>query len=76
MSHLPSLDRVQAEITSHFPHLTAAMRKTLGYCVYGMLTLQHCGQTQITILLAELLDEPFHNVRQRLRELMYEKEAK
>lgn len=76
MSHPPSLDRVEAEITSHFPHLNVAMLRTLGHYVYGMITLQHCGQTQIAVLLGALFGESFHAVRQRLRELTYESKAK
>lgn len=76
MSHPSSLDRVEGEIARHFSHLKGAMRTTLGHYVYGMLILQHCGQTQIALLLAALFDEPFHNVRQRLRELTYERGAK
>lgn len=76
MSHPPSLDFVEGQITSHFSHLAASLLRTLVDYVYGMLILQHCGQTQIATLLGELFDEPFHNVRQRLRELTYEQAAK
>ena len=76
MSHHLSLDFVKAKITSHFSHLTDSLLRSLVDYVYGMLILQHCGQTQIATLLGELFDEPFHNVRQRLRELTYGHEAK
>jgi len=43
----------------------------LVHYVYGVLVLQHCGQIRIAMFLGELWGEPFHNVRQRLRELTY-----
>jgi hypothetical protein len=52
------------------------MLTVLIHYVYGVLILQHCGQIRIATFLGELWGEPFHNVRQRLRELTYESEAK
>lgn len=50
--------------------------RVLSHYVYGVLVLQHCGQTWIAVLLGELWGESFYNVRQRLRELTYESKAK
>lgn len=48
----------------------------LAHYVYGVLMLQHCGQIRIATFLGELWGESFHNIRQRLRELTYESQAK
>lgn len=76
MSHHHSLKRIEAEITSHLSHVAPAMLTTLVHYVFGVLVLQHCGQIRIATFLGELWGESFHNVRQRLRELTYEGEAK
>ncbi len=76
MSHQVSLKRLEAEIASHLSHLAPALLQVLGCYVYGVLVLQHCGQHRIALLLGELWGEPFHNVRQRLRELTYDSRAK
>ncbi|GAB5492518.1 MAG: hypothetical protein Phog2KO_27330 [Phototrophicaceae bacterium] len=76
MSHSSELDILNEEIASHFQHLNKSLVRSLAWYVFGMVMMRHCGQTQIATLLSGLLEMPFNNVRQRLRELSYESEHK
>lgn len=72
MSQVAELDNLNEEIASHFHHLNKYLVRSLSWYVFGMVMMRHCGQTQIATLLSGLIEMPFGNVRQRLREIMYE----
>src|SRR5207302_2046323 len=48
----------------------------LGEMAYAMLMIDGCGLTRMCSYMAELLDQPENTLRQKYREMYYEKEAK
>lgn len=76
MHHHAQLEQLQAEVSTQLGHLNNAMVKTLTVYVFGMLLTRHCGQHLIAATMSSLLDIKFNTLRQRLRELLYEPDAK
>lgn len=76
MSHPAELDTLNTEIARHFQHLNKYLVRGLAWYVFGMVMMRHCGQTQIVTFLSGLVELPYDNARQRLREVMYEPEQK
>ena len=72
MSHPEELNRLNAEISSHFGHLGKCLIYVLSLYVYGVVMVRHCGQTQVTTFLSGLLGYSYYTMRQRLRELTYD----
>jgi hypothetical protein len=64
------------ELREHLPALSQPQAKVLAEWSYGVQTVQRCGQSQVSQLLATLLGQTVERVRQRLRELTWEKAAK
>jgi len=72
LSHPEELNRLNAEISSHFGHLGKCLIYVLSLNVYGVVMVRHCGQTQVTTFLSGLLGYSYYTMRQRLRELTYD----
>jgi len=76
MSHREELKRLNAEVSSHLGHLNKSFVQVLSLYVLGMTLVKHCGQTQIASFLVGLMGGNVASMKQRLRELTYETEAK
>ena len=59
------------EVSSHFPHLSRPQAGVLALWSLGMVLARSCGLSQVSVLLALLLDQPEETLRQRLREWYY-----
>ena len=64
------------ELSTAFPNLSSSQRQVLGLYSYGMAMTQRCGQTIVLAFLTLLLKLKAANIRQRLKEFIYEAEAK
>jgi hypothetical protein len=64
------------ELSEHLPGLSRPQAKVLAEWSYAVQTVQRCGQSQVSQFLATLLGQSVERVRQRLRELTWEKGAK
>lgn len=64
------------ELSTAFPKLSRSQRQVLGLYSYGMSMTQRCGQTIICVFLALLLKLKTQNLRQRLKEILYESAQK
>lgn len=76
MSHPTELKRLNEEVSRHMGHLSKSLLYVLCLYIWGMTMVGHCGQTRIASFLAGMLDEKEGTVKQRLRELTYESQAK
>jgi len=76
LSHPEELKRLNEEIASHMGHLNKSLITVLSLYAFGMVMLRHCGQTQIATFLSGLCECKYGNMKQRLRELTYETQAK
>ena len=71
-----SIANVQREVRELLPSLSRAQANVLGEMAYAMLMTDGCGMTRMCSYMAELLDQPMNTLRQKYREMYYEKEAK
>lgn len=65
------LSQWSEEVSRHFPSLSRPQARVLALWSFGMVFAHACGLSQISALVALLLDVPEGNVRQRLREWLY-----
>src|SRR6266700_2838199 len=72
----PSIANLQREVRELLPSLSGAQAYVLGEMAYAMLMVDGCGMTRMCSFMAELLDQPMNTLRQKYREMYYEKEAK
>jgi Transposase DDE domain len=72
----PSRAKLQTEVREWFPSLSRAQANVLGEMAYAMLMTDGCGMTRMSSYMAELLGQPMNTLRQKYREIYYEKEAK
>ncbi len=72
----PSIAKLQREVREWFPSLSRAQANVLGEMAYAMLMTDGCGMTRMSSYMAELLGQPMNTLRQKYREIYYEKEAK
>lgn len=72
----PSIAAMQSEVHHLLPSLSRSQANVLGELVFAMLMVDGCGMTRICSYLSELLDQAMNTLRQKYRELYYEKEAK
>ena len=56
------------EVSRHFPSLSRPQARVLALWSFGMVFVHACGISQISTLVALLLEVPEGHVRQRLRE--------
>lgn len=75
-SSLVSIADLQTEIREMLPSLCPAQAKVIGEMAYAILMIDGCGMTRICSFMKELLGKPSETLRQRYREVYYEKEAK
>jgi hypothetical protein len=73
---LPSLAAWQGEIQALLPKRSRCQAWVVGEMVYAMLMIDGCGLTRICSFLSHILGQPAETLRQKYREIMYEKEAK
>ena len=73
---LAGLSPWSAEVSTHLPHLSK--RQVMGLATYslGMVLAQSSGLSVVVYMLSLLLGQSENTVRQRLREVIYEAEAK
>jgi len=76
MPHLPELDQVEEDLSMWMPHLPLALIAVLAIYAIGMMLTRTCGRTMIAYTMGKRLSVKPDTMRQRLRELTYEKEAK
>ena len=58
-------------VSSHLPHLSRPQAAVLALWSLGMVLAGSCGLSQVSVLLALLLDQKEETLRQRLREWYY-----
>ncbi len=58
-------------VSSHLPHLSRPQAAVLALWSLGVVLSRSCGLSQVSSLLALLLDQPEETMRQRLREWYY-----
>lgn len=76
MSYEEKLKRWQEEVSSEMSSLTKSQSKVLALYSYGMALTHHCGLNTIIAFLSLLLDVSVVNLRQQLREFLYESRQK
>lgn len=64
------------QVNAHFTQLSWPQALVLALWSYGAQVLQSCGQSQVAGLLAQVLGQKTDTVRQRLREWVWDKDAK
>src|SRR5437764_15281471 len=72
----PSIAEMQREVRRLFPGLTRTQANVLGEMVFSMLMVDGCGITRMCSYLSALLGQAAPTLRQKYREMYYEKEAK
>src|SRR5436309_4865550 len=65
------LSQWSEEVSRHLPSLSRPQARVLALWSFGMVFAHACGLSQISALVALLLDESEGTVRQRLREWLY-----
>jgi len=75
MSHAPLKEWV-AIVSEQMPHLSKPQAVVLALWSFGMVMVRSCGLTTVSSFLAELLGSKKAAVRERLRDLYREAEAK
>jgi hypothetical protein len=58
------------------PSLSQSQANVLGELVFAMFMVDGCGLTRLCSYVSELLDQGMNSLRQKYREIYYEKEAK
>jgi hypothetical protein len=76
MPHPEELNYWTAEVSSRLLQLSKPQALVLAYYSYGMAMTGCCGQSVVAEFLGLLLDIPWPNLRQRLREWNYESAQK
>lgn len=71
MTCSPRLSQWTEEVSRHLPQLSRPQARVLALWSFGMVFVSSCGITQISTLVALLLEVPGGTVRQRLREWLY-----
>src|SRR5258708_11027693 len=75
-SSRPSIAKLQAELREVLPRLSASQANVLGEMAYAMLMVDGCGMTRMCSYLSALSGQSMNTLRQKYREISYEKEAK
>ena len=77
MTHRPeALSQWFTEVSTHMPHLSKRQAMGLALYSFGMALTERCGISSIVCFLSVLPGERENTLRQRLREVAYEAEAK
>ncbi len=72
MSRHNAVSQWSQTVSTHLPHLSQPQAQVLALWSYGIALTHTCGMTTVVVLLAHLLGQREHTVRQRLREWCYE----
>ncbi len=72
----PSRAEMQKEVRRLLPGLSLAQANVLGEMVFALLMVDGCGMTRMCSYLSALLGQAVTTLRQKYREIYYEKEAK
>src|SRR5438132_4603501 len=72
----PSIAEMQKDVRRLLPSLSRSQANVLGEMVFALLMVDGCGMTRMCSYLSELLGQAMHTLRQKYREIYYEKEAK
>jgi hypothetical protein len=76
MFYPPELLSWVEEVSTHLPHLSRAQAQMLAWYSFAVTVVQRSGMSHVAYFLACLLDQNENTVRQRLRESVYETQAK
>lgn len=76
MPHLPELKQVEEDLSMWMPQLSGVFIATLAIYIVGMMLTRTSGQSTIAYTMGKRLNVKADTMRQRLRELTYEKAAK
>jgi hypothetical protein len=76
MSRPPELYQWYDQIAKHFPDLGKPMRMALALWSLGMIVVHSCSLSAVTLWWSHRLKQGFYTVRERLRDLYREQEAK
>jgi len=76
MPYPQELDYWSEEVSIAFPQLSQPQARVLSLYSYGMAMTKCCGQTTVSVFLALLLGLKAQNLRQRIREFIYEASQK
>jgi hypothetical protein len=76
MSRHPELYQWIAAVSNHFPRLSKPLATGLALWSFGMIVARSCGLTAVAGILAPLLGQQFNTVRERLRDIYREADAK
>ena len=76
MARHPHLYPWTEVVSSHFPPLSKPLAAGLAWWSLGMILARSCSLTAVAGILAPLLAQPFHTVRERLRDTYREAPAK
>ena len=66
----------EKEVIRHLPHLSKPQASVLGLWSFGIVLARSCGLSRVSQQMAELTEHKAGNMRQRLREWYWEKDAK
>ena len=67
---------MQRDVRSLLPGLSRSQANVLGELVFAMLMVDGCGMTRICSYVSDVLGQAMNTLRQKYREIYYEKEAK
>lgn len=76
MSRYPEFSPWMATVSNHFPGLSKPLAAGLAWWSLGMILARSCALSAVAGLLAPLLGQSFHTVRERLRDTYREASAK
>jgi hypothetical protein len=71
-----SIAKMQQEVHELLPSISRSQANVLGEMAYAMMMTDSCGMTRMCSYLSDLLGKPMNTLRQKYREMYYEKEAK
>lgn len=75
-NHPRALSQWAAEVSTHMPHLSKRQAMGLALYSFGMVITQRCGISSIVCFLSGVLGKKEDALRQQLREVTYEADAK
>lgn len=76
MSDHPQLSRWHKQLTTHLPSFSQTQCRSLAMWSFAAVALSYVGLSSVVVFLAELLDEDENNLRERLKDLYREANAK
>ncbi len=71
MAQMQSLAHWEAQVAEHMSHLPHCFIRLLAWYSFGVVVVQSCGLTSVSVLLAQVVGCSENTMRQRLREWSY-----